>query len=148
MARHKSLAQRLDFLQPGHSRLKIYNANSADELFCVIDRRPGQCLARSNVIDCRPDQYPARSESFLESTPSMRRIEVMDLEEDEAEDIIVEEPMEDALVCCMCMERKKRSELVPCKKILCRECARKLWFDRTTCPFCFRWIKKFLDLGF
>lgn len=155
MARRKSLAERLNFLGLSCFGVKIHNVDPDGENGApvVTEMNLQEIMAAEDdqfwVIDVGSGQSPTRTESFLGSpplVPLMRLIEVMDFE-DEVDDITGVGSLGDDSVCCVCMVRKKRSELVPCKHTFCRGCARKLWFDRATCPLCFHWIKEFLDLG-
>lgn len=128
MARRKSLAERLGFLGLGCFGVKIQNADLDDDTGAPVINEMNLRAAEDQPL-----------------VPLMRLIEVIDFE-NEVEEIIMVRTLVDASVCRMCMARKKISELVPCQHPFCRGCARKLWFDRATCPLCFHWIKDYLDL--
>ncbi|KAG6419008.1 hypothetical protein SASPL_121216 [Salvia splendens] len=43
-------------------------------------------------------------------------------------------------------EESLGSALIPCGHTFCRECSRDLWFNRSFCPLCNRFIDNILDL--
>lgn len=60
------------------------------------------------------------------------------------EKVVGEEPL--ALLCCVCMVRRKGAALIPCGHTFCRICSKQLFAGRGACPLCNNLIVQLLDI--
>ncbi|KAH7444296.1 hypothetical protein KP509_02G072400 [Ceratopteris richardii] len=60
------------------------------------------------------------------------------------EGLVGEEPL--ALLCCVCMVRRKGAALIPCGHTFCRLCSKQLFAGRGACPLCNNLIVQLLDI--